>query len=279
MTVTPRTFGFVADLVRRRSGIALEPHKLYLVENRLLPLARAAGHSGVEAYVTALRHHPDERTHDSVVEALTTHETSWFRDVVPFQALREHVVPTWRADAPAGARLRVWSAACSTGQEPYSVVMATADLVPGVDVLATDLSEPVLERARRGRYTQLEVDRGLPAPMLARHLTRTGGGWQVSEDLRRRVTFRRHNLLDPAPAGPFDVVLLRNVLIYLDAEARRGVLERVHGVLRRGGWLVLGAAETTGVHGGFEPVALGGAHLYRAAAAVAPAVTGGAALR
>jgi len=271
MTITRGTFAFVADLVRRRSAIVLEPGKEYLVESRLLPLARAAGLDGVEAFVAHVRRTTDDRVLEAVVEALTTNETSWFRDVAPFEALRDHVVPGWRATGRDGARLRVWSAACSTGQEPYSVVMALADAVPGLDVLATDLSEQVLERARQGVYTQLEVNRGLPAPMLVRHMARVGSGWRVGDEVRRAVTFRRHNLLDAPPAGPFDVVLLRNVLIYFDADARRAVLERVRRALRPGGWLVLGAAETTvGLHDGFEPVVLGRAPLYRVAAPVRP---------
>jgi len=269
MTVSAGTFAFVADLVRRRSAIVLEPGKEYLVESRLLPLARDAGHADVDAYVSRVRRAPDEAVHDAVVEALTTNETSWFRDVGPFDALRDHIVPAWR-DAGRGTRLRVWSAACSTGQEPYSIAMALADHVPapGLDVLATDLSEQVLERARRGLYSQLEVNRGMPAPLLVRHLTRVGSGWQVADDVRRAVTFRRHNLLDAPPVGgPFDIVFLRNVLIYFDPVAKRAVLERVRGALRPGGWLVLGAAETTvGVHDGFERVVLGRTAVYRVGA-------------
>ncbi len=274
MTISPATFAWVADLVRRRSAIVLEPGKEYLVESRLVPLARDAGLPDVDAFVARARRAPDEAVLDAVVEALSTHETSWFRDVAPFGALRDRVVPGWRAAAEPGRRLQVWSAACSTGQEPFSLVMALTDQLAGaIDVLATDLSEPVLERARRGVYTQLEVNRGLPAPMLVRHMTRVGTAWQVADDVRRAVTFRRHNLLDPPPWGPFDVVLLRNVLIYFDADAKRAVLEGVHRVLRPGGWLVLGAAETTtGLHDGFEREVVAGAPLYRAVAPVVRAV-------
>ena len=264
--MSTETFAFVADLVRRRSAIRLGAGKEYLVESRLLPLARAAGVLDVDAYVARLRAGREAGGHDAVVEALTTNETSWFRDVAPFDALRDHVVPAWSATAAPGARLRVWSAACSTGQEPYSVAMVLAGCpLPGATVLATDLSTEVLDRARDGLYTQLEVSRGLPADMRARHLAREGGGWRVSAALRRAVTFQRHNLLDPAPAGgPFDVVLLRNVLIYFDLDDRRAVLDRVHRVLRPGGWLVLGATESpVGVHDGFERVVLDRTTVYR----------------
>jgi len=279
VTVSAETFAYVADLVRRSSAIRLDAGKEYLVESRLAPLARTAGVPDVDAYVTRVRRSRDVRAHDEVVEAMTTNETSWFRDVGPFAALRERILPNWTASAVPGSRLRVWSAACSTGQEPYSIAMVLADsAVRGASILATDLSTQVLERARQGTYTQLEVNRGLPAPMLVRHLTREGAGWQVADELRRAVTFQRHNLLDPAPrGGPFDVVFLRNVLIYFDLEDRRGVLERVHRVLRPGGWLLLGAAETpVGVHDGFERVVVGRTTAYRATAsspAAAPVPT------
>ncbi len=274
MTISQQTFAFVADHVRRHSAIQLEPGKEYLVESRLLPLARAAGVADVDAYVTALRSTPHHAALGDVVEALTTNETSWFRDVTPFDALREHVLPTLRA-APGGlGRLRVWSAACSTGQEPYSVAMVVEDAAPGLplEITATDLSEQVLARARSGAYTQLEVNRGLPAPLLVRHFRRAGSHWQVADELRRRIRFQRHNLLDaPPPGGPFDVVFLRNVLIYFDLPTKRAVLERVRTALRPGGWLVLGAAESTiGVHDGYERVPVGRGALYRSAGGAAP---------
>lgn len=267
MTISNETFTFVADLVHRRSAIRLEPGKEYLVESRILPLARDAGLTSVDAFVNELRTRPTPDRASQVVEALTTNETSWFRDVAPFQALVEHVVPTLR-EQDVLSRLRVWSAACSTGQEPYSIAMTLADhpgATPPVEIVATDLNEQVLERARTGAYTQLEVNRGLPAPTLVRHFRRAGAGWQVADELRRRITFRRHNLLEPPPpGGPFDVVFLRNVLIYFDLPTKRAVLERVRGALRPGGYLVLGAAETTiGVHDAYERVVAGRATVYR----------------
>jgi chemotaxis protein methyltransferase CheR len=279
MTISQDTFAFVADLVRRRSAILLEPGKEYLVESRLLPLARETGATGVDQFVAQLRANPTPARTAVVVEALTTNETSWFRDVAPFDALRRHIVPELRA-AGGLARLRVWSAACSTGQEAYSIAMTLQEVLTppvAVEITATDLNEQVLERGRSGTYTQLEVNRGLPAPTLVRHFRRAGSGWQVSDELRRWVTFRQHNLLDvPPPGGPFDVVFLRNVLIYFDLPTKRAVLERVRGALRPGGYLVLGAAETTiGVHDDYERVVLDRATVYRAggarAAAAAPA--------
>jgi chemotaxis protein methyltransferase CheR len=265
MTLQPDTFAFVADLVRRRSAILLEPGKEYLVESRLTPLARAAGVPDVDAFVRSLRVRGHEADLGAVVEALTTNETSWFRDVTPFAALRDHVVPALRAERGPLERLRVWSAACSTGQEPYSIAIVLADAgCAGVEIVATDLSEQVLDRAREARYTQLEVNRGLPASVLVRHFEKSGAHWRVGEAMRRQVRFQRHNLLDaPPPGGPFDVVFLRNVLIYFDLATKRAVLARVRSVLRPGGFLVLGAAETTiGVDDAWvrEPVTGGAVH-------------------
>ncbi len=267
MSITAESFAFVADLVRRRSGIVLDVGKEYLVEGRLLPLARAAQLADVDAYLRAVRAMPRPEHLESVVDALTTNETSWFRDAQPFQALVEHVVPELMARRTVDPTLRVWSAACSTGQEPYSIAMALADVLPAgrLRVLATDLSADVLERARRARYNQLEVNRGLPAAMLVRHFTRVGAEWEVAPTLRAQVTFQRHNLLEAVPAGgPFDVVFLRNVLIYFDLATKQDVLRRVQRALRPGGYLLLGAAETTmGIDESWERVPVGRGAVYR----------------
>lgn len=268
MGLSPESFSYVADLVRRRSAIQLAPGKEYLVESRLLPLAREEGLVDVDAYVTRVRAGSREVDLGRVVEALTTNETSWFRDSSPFVALRSVVVPPLISARGSAARLRVWSAACSTGQEPYSIAMTLADCLPSTasfDILATDLSEQVLTRARSGRYSQLEINRGLPAPMLVRHLVRTGAEWEVAPPLRSHVTFRAHNLLDAPPVGgPFDVVFLRNVLIYFDLPTKRAILRRLRQVLRPDGALLLGAAETTiGVDDDWVRLPAGSGSVYR----------------
>ena len=276
MTLTTDSFDFVADLVRRRSAIQLERGKEYLVESRLAPLAREAG-IGVDEYVRRVRSARREADYEDVVEALTTNETSWFRDAAPFDALRTHVVPAFTSERGRIDRLRLWSAACSTGQEEYSIVMTLTDVLPGtpVEVLATDLSTQVLERGRAGRYSQLEVNRGLPAAMLVRHLQRAGAEWKVSDAIQRAVTFARHNLLDAAPAGaPFDVVFLRNVLIYFDLPTKRAILERVRRVLRPDGFLILGAAESTlGVDDAWDRIPVARGSVYRPVSRVSPAQT------
>lgn len=248
MSVSADTFTFVSTLVRRESAIQLGPGKEYLIESRLLPLAREAGIHGVNAvdqFVRRLRQQPERGHLVRVVEALTTNETSWFRDGAPFTALRDTVLPEVRRANPG--QLRIWSAACSTGQEPYSIAMTLLEAgEQRFSILATDLSNEVLARAEEGLYSQLEVNRGLPASMLVRYFCRAGAGWRVNAHPRALVSFRQHNLLEPPPGdGPFDIVFLRNVLIYFDAATKRDVLARLRRVVRPGGYLVLGAAEST----------------------------------
>lgn len=266
MNLTAQQFAFVADLVRREAAIVLAPGKEYLVESKLLSLAREAEQTSVAGLV----HHVQTggaKWRKRIVEALTVNETSWFRDREPFTALVDVVLPDVLRTAK-GRPIRVWSAACSTGQEPYSIaIQLEKSLPPGqrYEILASDLSTEMVERSRAGRYTHLEVNRGLPAQDLVRYLDRVGVDWQVNDRLRRNVTFRPINLATALPAMPqFDVVFVRNVLIYFDISAKREVLHRIREVLRPGGWLLLGAAETTvGIDTNFERVAVGKTALYR----------------
>lgn len=268
MTIAPEAFAFVRDLVHRESAIVLDTGKEYLVESRLAPLARLAGEVDVTTYVRTLRGRVDHHAQREVVEALTTNETSWFRDGDPFSALRTTVLPDLASRRPTRA-LRVWSAACSSGQEPYSVAMTVQDMpeLAGwrLDVQATDLSEQMLTRAREGRYTQLEVNRGLPATTLVKHFTRDGASWKISDAVAAPVTFRQLNLVRPFPGlGTFDVVLLRNVLIYFDLPTKRDILRRVRQVMAPDGYLFLGAAEMTmGVDDAWERVPAGRSSVYR----------------
>jgi chemotaxis protein methyltransferase CheR len=268
MTISIESFGFVSDLVRRESAIVLEPGKEYLVESRLSPLARKAGVADVDDFVRSLRTRFDPAVSQQVVEALTTNETSWFRDNEPFAALRDQVLPDLARHRPSRS-LRVWSAACSSGQEPYSIAMTALD-TPAVtgwrfEVLGTDLSEEMVERARTGRYSQLEVNRGLPAATLVRHFTRSGPHWQIAPAVTEAVSFRKLNLTRPFPGlGTFDVIFMRNVLIYFDMATKRDILRRVRQVLAPDGYLFLGAAETTlGVDEGWQRHAAGRSSLYR----------------
>jgi chemotaxis protein methyltransferase CheR len=269
MTLTATSFDWVRQLVHRESAIVLQPGKEYLVEARLLPMAQQRGLRGVSELVDAVRLRPDAATTRRIVEALTTNETSWFRDGDPFTALTGTVLPALAADRRPDERLSVWSAACSSGQEPYTIAMLVSDALPDaarrISITATDLSRQMVERTRAGRFSQLEVNRGLPASMLVRHFTRTGSEWEISPALRRMVTATECNLAAPLPRmGPFDVVYLRNVLIYFDLATKQAILRRVRELMRPDGWLFLGAAETTlGVDDDWERVALGRGSAYR----------------
>jgi chemotaxis protein methyltransferase CheR len=269
VTLTATGFDWVRQLVHRESAIVLQPGKEYLVEARLLPIARSLGLAGAGELVDQVRARPDLTSTKRIVEALTTNETSWFRDADPFSGLTTTVLPALRAARGPAEPLRIWSAACSSGQEAYTVAMVLTDAFPDlasrVEITATDLSEEMVARTRAGRYSQLEVNRGLPAPLLVRHFTRAGNEWEVSPALRRMVTARTCNLAAPLPPlGPFDVVYLRNVLIYFDLPTKRAILGRVRQLLRPDGWLFLGAAETTlGVDDAWGRVVVGRSSAYR----------------
>ncbi len=269
MTLTATSFDWVRQVVHRESAIVLQPGKEYLVEARLLPIARQMGLTDVGQLVDNVRTRPSPENTRRIVEALTTNETSWFRDGDPFTALTTTVLPALQASRTHGERLQVWSAACSSGQEPYTIAMLLEDAMPNassrVSITATDLSREMVERTRAGRFSQLEVNRGLPAPMLVRHFTRAGNEWEVNATLRRMVTATECNLSAPLPRmGPFDVVYLRNVLIYFDLSTKQAILRRVRSLMRPDGWLFLGAAETTlGVDDSWERVVLGRSSAYR----------------
>ncbi|MGI5169988.1 CheR family methyltransferase [Spirillospora sp. CA-253888] len=275
MALTTQEFEFVSGLVRREAAIVLEPGKEYLAEARLLPLARRAGVATVGEFVG--RAQRERALAEQIVDALTTNETSWLRDREPFTAFTDVVLPELAAARPPMHRLRIWSAACSSGQEPYGLAMLLEDAQAGgrpYEIVATDISAEMIERAKAGRFSQLEVNRGLPVPLLVKHFQRAGTEWQVSDALRRDITFRRLNLAAPLPPmPPFDVVFLRNVLIYFDVPTKRAVLQSVRRLLRPDGWLFLGAAETTiGIDDGFQRVVAGRASAYRPRAAAATPV-------
>jgi chemotaxis protein methyltransferase CheR len=268
MSLTAQEFAFVSNLVRRDASIVLETGKEYLVEARLLPLARQAGIPTVSEYVNRAQKTPTPDLHAKIVDALTTNETSWFRDGEPFKALTGVVLPGLLPTRSAARQLKVWSAACSSGQEPYTLAMVLSDALPAgwsFDITATDISAEMLSRAEAGRFTQLEVNRGLPANLLVKHFERDGAHWRVSSALRRAISFKRLNLAAPLPPLPqFDVVFLRNVLIYFDVETKRQVLRQISTRLKPDGWLFLGAAETTiGIDDRFERVAAGRSSAYR----------------
>jgi len=251
-TLPADDFSYLSRLMHERAAIVLEPGKEYLALSRLDSLARERGVGSVAALVDVLRgEETDSPLHDQVIDALTTNETTFFRDFNPFESLRSDVFPELIERKQRTRTLAIWSAGCSSGQEPYSIAMAIREHFPELltwqlTILGTDISAVVLDRARRGRYGQLEVNRGLPAHLLVRHFTRAGMEWEIEEPIRRMVRFQRQNLVDVWPVmPPFDLVFMRNVMIYFDVETKREVLGRMHGQLGPHGFLLLGAAETT----------------------------------
>lgn len=248
----PDDFAYLSELMHRRAAIVLEPGKEYLALSRLDPVARDMGVGSVSALVAVLRREGDTSPlHDQVIDALTTNETTFFRDFNPFESLRVTVLPELIERKRRTRTLAVWSAGCSSGQEPYSIAMTIRESFPELlswqlQILGTDISPTVLDRACEGRYGQLEVNRGLPAHLLVRHFTRAGMEWEIEEPIRRMVRFQRHNLVAEWPVlPPFDLILMRNVMIYFDPETKRRVLAQMHAQLAPGGYLLLGAAETT----------------------------------
>jgi chemotaxis protein methyltransferase CheR len=256
--VTPIDYEFLRKLLKERSGLDLSADKQYLVESRLIPLARRAGLTGIAELVAKIKAGSAALTSE-VVEAMTTNETFFFRDKIPFDHLRESILPAL-VQARAGRRsLRIWCAASSTGQEPYSIAMCVKEFAGlagwRVEIVATDLSQEVLEKSKAGIYSQFEVQRGLPIQMLVKYFTQTGELWQLKPDLRAMVQHRQLNLLqDFSQLGTFDVIFCRNVLIYFDQDTKVAVFDRLARMLEADGVLLLGAAESVvGISDAFKP--------------------------
>ena len=259
--MTPNDYDHLRRLLRERSGLVLTADKQYLVESRLLPVARRAGLAGLSDLVQRLKGSHAEQLVVEVVEAMTTNESFFYRDKIPFQHFRETILPALLAGRASQRRIRIWCAAASTGQEPYSLAMSLKEMGDAVadwriEIIATDLSNEVLEKAKAGIYSQFEVQRGLPIGLLVKYFTQMGETWQIAPEVRAMVQFRPLNLLgDFAHLGMFDVVFCRNVLIYFDQETKAGVLDRIARVTDRDGYLILGAAETVvGLTESFRPV-------------------------
>ena len=251
MAILSHDFDIIATIVRERSAIVLEPGKEYLVESRLVPVAQQHGLRDLHQLATQMKSAPNSSLVADVVDAMTTNETSFFRDIRPFEALRSTIIPQLVRARASERTLTIWSAACSTGQEPYSLAMTLAEHFPElgtwqVRIIGTDLSPTVVKQAERGVYTQLQVNRGVPAPLLVKYFERKGMEWHIKPEIKRRVEFKVANLVAAWPSMPtIDLVLMRNVLIYFDNAAREQILRRTHGALSLHGYLLLGSTEST----------------------------------
>lgn len=247
--MNPRDLEFVFNLVKNRSGIVLDESKVYLLESRLLPVARKNNMASLHELVEKLQKNPSETMAAEITDAMTTNETLFFRDGRPFDQLKQIILPHL-AKARAGKPIRIWSAACSTGQEPYSIAITLQEesfKYPGFkyEIIGTDISPTAVSKARQGVYSQFEVQRGLPIATLMKYFAKQGEGWTIKDQIRNAVSFQNFNLLDDySPLGQFDIIFCRNVLIYFDNETRKKILEKFRKSMAHDGFLFLGTSET-----------------------------------
>jgi chemotaxis protein methyltransferase CheR len=259
--MTPADYDYLRKLLKERSGLVLAADKQYLVESRLLPVAHRAGIGSLAELIGKLKDTKNGPLVTEVAEAMTTNESFFFRDKLPFEHFRDTIMPALLAARPSHRRIRIWCAAASTGQEPYSLAMILREMgsqIAGrpIDIVATEFSTQVLEKAKAGIYSQFEVQRGLPIQLLIKYFDQVGDTWQINPDVRAMVQFRAFNLLhDFTHLGSFDLVFCRNVLIYFDQETKTRVLDRIARITEHDGYLVLGAAETViGLSDSFKPL-------------------------
>ncbi len=265
--INPQNYRFLQEHVYSQTGIVLENDKHYLFESRLAPIVKQLGLGTINDLCALLLATQPRDISLQVVEAMTTNETYFFRDPAQYEAIRTVLVPQLKNERGDTRRLRFWSAAASTGQEAYSLAMLLLDAGLGdwnIQILGTDFSSKVLERARAGRYHQIEVNRGLPTHALVKYFRRAGLEWDVSETVKRMAAFDTIDLRKSMRSlGPFDLVFCRNVMIYFDAETKKSIMKELHGTLFRGGWLLLGGAESIfGVDEWFNKQTIAGATVY-----------------
>ena len=253
MQVTSAEITFVTRLVDELCGVMLDDSKAYLIESRLGELARSSGCASYRDLCQKARYANDPALRQKIVDAITTQETLFFRDGNPFEALRHRLIPDLvdgKAGTPFARRIRIWSAAASTGQEPYSIAICLRETIPDiqawdVQILATDISDGAIKQASLGRYAAHEIQRGMPQPLLAKYFTSQNGAWKIKDDVRAMVSFQKRNLLEPFTGiGPFDIIFCRNVAIYFDAPRRRDLFLRLADRLTPNGALLVGSSES-----------------------------------
>lgn len=249
LSLTAPEFDLFRDLIEKECGISVHNDKMYLIETRLMKLVLENGCENFGEFYHKAKH--DNPLKDKIVDAMTTNETLWFRDNTPYIALKEYLFPMMVEQMKSGQRseLNIWSAACSTGQEPYSMAMLLCEHFPALsrgaaDILATDISRDAVEKGKTGRFTQVEVNRGLPITLLIKYFKQNGAFWHANDNLRRMINFQIFNLLSPFNFGTFDVIFCRYVLIYFEQQTKQQILEKLAKSLNPGGCLILGATET-----------------------------------
>lgn len=252
MTISPADFDYVRNYIKSKSAITLEAGKEYLVESRLSSLLSGENCKDITELVARLREKPESPLHAKVLDAMTTNETFFFRDITPFEAFKKEVIPDLLSRRSPGGPLNIWCAASSSGQEPYTIAMCIADSFPllkapgALTLIASDISQQMLTKAKAGLYTQLEVNRGLPAALLVKYFTKIGLDWQIKDEIRKMVDYRMLNLSTTFPTMPaMDIVFIRNVLIYFEVEVKKKILEQIRKILKPDGYLFLGGSETT----------------------------------
>jgi chemotaxis protein methyltransferase CheR len=258
----PDDFNYLAALLKRQSGLVLSADKTYLVESRLMPIARKRGFETLDVLVGALRTSPESGPLvKEVTDAMTTNESFFFRDIKPFDQFKQVLLPKLLQSRASSRKIRIWSAACSSGQEPYSLTMILREEGAKLagwrfEIVATDISAEMLEKSKAGMYSQFEVQRGLPVALLVKYFKQMGDKWKIEPSLREIIQFREFNLLnEPSILGQFDIVFCRNVLIYFDNETKRQILERISRLMPSDGYLYLGGAETVlGISDKFQPL-------------------------
>lgn len=266
-TLSSKNYAFLQQYIHSESGIVIEGDKQYLLESRLMPILREHRIDSLDALSGLLASRSSASLSKLVIEAMTTNETLFFRDTAMFEALRKEVLPSLFERIHEKRRLRIWSAAASSGQEAYSLAMMLTEMGKSksdVEILGTDLSSQVLDRAREGKYAQFEVNRGLPAVYLMKYFTRTGLDWRLKDEIRSMIRFEQLDLRrDFRFLGSFDLILCRNVLIYFDTQTKTKIVDRIRNLLSPGAMLVLGCAETViNVHSGFQRKAIGQSTFY-----------------
>lgn len=254
-------FELISGLLKQRSGLILPKDKVYLLESRLTPIAHKRGLDTLDDLVAEVRRNGKEELLTEITEAMTTNESYFFRDNKPFDLFRDTVLPRFLENRASKKRLRIWCAAASTGQEPYSLAIILREMEAklagwNIEIIGTDISQQVLDKAKIGLFSQFEVQRGLPIQLLIKYFNQVGELWQISDDIRNMVSYRKFNLLDSfSLLGSFDIIFCRNVLIYFDQPTKTEVLEKMRRLLPEDGALFLGAAETVlGITDKFKPV-------------------------